>query len=61
MKFRRTLFCGLDLNPQIQFPQNVIYISVLKKFQNYVVFNPLSANVGYTPYEGDVTCSRCGA
>jgi len=22
--------------------------------------NPLSANVGYTPHEDDVTCSRCG-
>jgi len=21
----------------------------------------LSANVGYTPHEGNVTCSRCGA
>jgi len=28
---------------------------------NYVMYvrYPLSADVGYTPHEGDVTCSRC--
>jgi len=24
-----------------------------------LLFNPLSANVVYTPHDGDVTCSRC--
>jgi len=26
-----------------------------------LLFNPLSADVEYTPHEGHVTCSRCGA
>jgi len=32
---------------------------VLEYFEA-ISFNPLSANVGYSPHEGDVTCSRCG-
>jgi len=32
----------------------------LRSFLLHVI-NPLSANVEYTPHDGDVTCSVCGA
>jgi len=38
--------------------ENVGKSEFLRK--NISSLNPLSANVGYTPHEGD-TCSRCGA
>jgi len=35
-------------------------LSCFIKKERYIL-NPLSVNVAYTPHEGDVTCSRCGA
>jgi len=41
--------------------QNV-YENLKFMIMKYVLYiHPLSANVGFTPHEGDVTWSRCGS